>query len=372
MLVATHMMAKSPPREEREEEAMAAALAKVMKLEEAVPKTPRQAAMSERLDSYTAERDLFDVVVAGKPPNAANPTSLARQRSSPKPQMSPRPPSTAKEPGSGRQSPVSGAQELTAAGLFSRPDAMPSPLSHKELAAMDDIAKLAAGLATPSRMEQMVRWSANVDLLHGLTRAQRATVIENAEVRVFGEDEEIIRQDSVTIELYIVISGCCSIVLPSIESIHELKYPKDLAGENAVLASGSHVQRAKTSYAHWIQHSEQLSHQKLRVKDLHKDWHKEYQGVLTKKMGNRWLRHTKDTDLQKSRDQHRRLNTGSVSPRERRLHRQALTNVKSMRGQASSRGVYIPGKGFRSVFNGRILISYSRILICYSRILISY
>ena len=171
---------------------MAAALAAGLKEEAPEPRTPRQAAMSERLDSYTAERDLFDTVVAGKPPRAPSPTASTRQpgaRSSPRnsPQLLPRPSSTTEQPpGARRQSPVSAAPtELTTASLFSRPDAIPAPLSHKELEAMEDIAKVAAGVATPSRMEQMVRWSANVDLLHGMTRAQRATVIENADVRVF-------------------------------------------------------------------------------------------------------------------------------------------------------------------------------------------
>ena len=175
----------------------------------------------ERLDSYAAERDLYDVVVQGKAPSPSSSLRTAKVD----PRFSPSPPSKDDSTAARRVAPVAAFQpdrparspspkappssKLAGERYSSRSDACPPPLGQHEIEALD-IGTAATAVPTPSRMELMIRWSANVDLLHGMTRAQRASIIENADVRVYRTDEEVIRQDAVSQELYVVISGRCA------------------------------------------------------------------------------------------------------------------------------------------------------------------
>ncbi len=266
------------------------------------PKTPRQQAMSERLDSYAAERDLYDVVVQGKPapvkpssplrtlrfdprwspsPDSVDDSIAVRHAAPPAPFQPDRAARTQSPPGS----------KVAEEHYGSRSDACPPPLGQREVEALD-IASVATAVLTPSRMELMIRWSANVDLLYGLTRAQRASVIKNAEVRVYREDEEIIRQDAVSQELYVVISGRCAIVLPSLEEVWQEKFP---SGEQQELRDMTLGPRAKCSRDHWLEHAEKHREELLRLKDLGRGWHQEYMGMLSKRFATKWRVSTKQT-----------------------------------------------------------------------------
>ena len=383
LTLAKMVLAKTPPppREQSPREDGILAIEIGLNIPDPTPKTPRQQAMSERLDSYAAERDLFEVVVQGKPPRAASPLCTPRL-SSPHPSSNgelaplvakrPGPPAAAADstttaaaaagavPESGTAAAAVDAATAAAAAVMasspkdtpgkapgerygSRSDHVPLPLSKRDLEALD-IETAATAVATPSRMELMTRWSANVDLLQGLTRAQRATIIENADVRVFGADEEIIRQNAVSVELYVVISGCCSIVLPSLEEVWKEKYPSDHLGEDDILASGSSFGRAHKSKDHWMDHAKTVRDEKLRIKDLHKDWHKEYTGALTKKISDKWKRNTLDKGLKAKRQSERHADSGAVNMQKLK-HRADRDNLLKRRSR-SSRGIYVPGKGF--------------------------
>lgn len=326
------------------------------------PKTPRQQAMAERLDSYAAERDLYDVVVKGLPPRAASPLRTPKFDTRLRPSSAgstdesiaakhqsllgmnaetfvapgtPAMPSSLCGGAAGMPAPRSPSPKKSPGERYgTRPDAFPPPVSRQELEALG-IGAVCTAVQTPSWMELMTRWSANVDLLHGLTRAQRATIISNSDVRVYREDEEIIRQNAVSVELYVVISGRCAIVLPPLEEVWKTKFSSSRVGHDKILAGDKSLRtRASKSCGHWLDHARNFRNEKLRVQALEKDWHVKYKGVLTKKMTQRWRKNATDEWLKNER---RNKQMENVGKNQRMLRK---------RGRGSKHGIYIPGKGY--------------------------
>ena len=198
----------------------------------------------------------------------------------------------------------------------------------------EELEEVKKGFAQPAgtRNEHLlVRWSLNVDVLHGLTGEQRADLVKHVELITVRPGEEIVvagsRQISPT-TFFIVLSGSCCIWLPPLDSsAFEAVTKVDLAEKVAL--EEPPTQRAAASAQRWISVRKEIVAERQKIADLNRAARQAEAEELATHYGAEWYQ---SAGRQRRRQQHRpRGKSGGGRRRSRR----------------SPKRIYVPGKGYR-------------------------